>query len=242
MYRHEYKYLAPDIRFALLEKRVASVLTLDPHTRDRGFYHIRSLYFDDMYNSCYRENEDGTSPREKFRIRVYDCDRSVIKLELKRKKGGRTLKRSCPLSLERCEAVMAGILPDLRNDDGLIYRHFWTAMRTVRLRPATIVSYDRVPYVWMQCGRVVPSCNVRVTFDRNIRSSTDYARFFEPELPARPVLGLGSSLMEVKFDAFLPDFIYELLQGGPSCGSLTETTFSKYYLCRRFDASGRWIA
>lgn len=30
-------------------------------------YHIRSLYFDDYYNSCYNENEIGTDPREKFR-------------------------------------------------------------------------------------------------------------------------------------------------------------------------------
>ena len=97
MYRHEYKYLASGSALSMLEQRVSSVLTLDPHAAEKGFYHIRSLYFDDLYNSCYRENEDGTQPREKFRIRIYDCDPSVIQLELKRKEGGKTLKRSCSL-------------------------------------------------------------------------------------------------------------------------------------------------
>jgi hypothetical protein len=238
MYRHEYKYLAPETGLAMLERRTASVLTLDPHAAGKGFYHIRSLYFDDRYNSCYRENEDGTQPREKFRIRVYDCDPSVIQLELKRKEGGRTLKRSCPLSLDRCRTIMEGGIPGLEADDPPLYRRFWAAMHSVMLRPAVIVAYDRVPYVWMQCGRVVGSCNVRVTFDRKIRSSSDFSRFLEPALPARPVLGLERGLMEVKFDAFLPDFIYELLQ----CGTLGETTFSKYYLCRKFNVDGQRIA
>ena len=115
-------------------------------------------------------------------------------------------------------------------------------MQTVRLRPAVIVAYDRVPYVWMQCGKVVPACNVRVTFDRNIRSSFDFREFLTPVLASRPVLASGSSLMEVKFDAFLPDFIYEILQCGPEGRPLTETTFSKYYLCRKLNMSGQKIA
>ncbi|MBQ9539115.1 MAG: polyphosphate polymerase domain-containing protein [Treponema sp.] len=238
MYRHEYKYLASGPILSMLEKRVFSVLSIDPHASSRGFYHIRSLYFDDMHNSCYRENEDGTQPREKFRVRVYDCDPSVISLELKRKEGGKTLKHSCPLSLDRLKVLMEGGIPALKADDGSLFRRFWTAMHTVSLRPAVIVAYDRVPYVWMQCGRVVPACNVRVTFDRNIRSSTAFSSFLSPSLASRPVLGLGSSLMEVKYDAFLPDFIYELLQ----CGSLGETTFSKYYLCRKLNMSGQKIA
>ncbi|MBP5157374.1 MAG: polyphosphate polymerase domain-containing protein [Treponema sp.] len=238
MYRHEYKYIAPEQVLAMLERRARSVLTLDPHASRKGFYHIRSLYFDDMYNSCYRENEDGTQPREKFRVRVYDCDASVIQLELKRREGGKTLKRSCPLSLDRCRTLMEGGIPDLRPEDPPLYRRFWAAMHSVALRPAVLVAYDRVPYVWMQCGRVVPSCNVRVTFDRKIRSSSDFSRFLEPSFAARPILGLGGSLMEVKFDSFLPDFIYELLQ----CGSLGETTFSKYYLCRKLNTGGQRIA
>jgi hypothetical protein len=238
MYRHEYKYLASGPALSALERRVASVLSLDFHASAKGFYHIRSLYFDDIHNTCYRENEDGTQPREKFRVRVYDCESSVIQLELKRKEGGKTLKQSCPLSLDRLKILMAGGIPALEANDSPLFRRFWTAMHTAALRPAVIVAYDRVPYVWMQCGQVVSACNVRVTFDRNIRSSFDFRGFLNPGLASRPVLATGTSLMEVKFDAFLPDFIYELLQ----CGALAETTFSKYYLCRKLNMSGQRIA
>lgn len=64
-YRHEYKYVSPEIILAVLEKRASSVLSLDSHTGENGTYSIRSIYFDDIYNTCYHENEDGTDPRGK---------------------------------------------------------------------------------------------------------------------------------------------------------------------------------
>ena len=47
------------------------------------------------------------------------------------------------------------------------------------------------------------------------------------------VMPEGQALMEVKFDSFLPDEIHGLLQLEGLCAS----TFSKYYLCRRFAAN-----
>jgi hypothetical protein len=37
-------------------------------------------------------------------------------------------------------------------------------------------------------------------------------------------------LMEVKFDEFLPDYIYRALM----LDNLQQTAFSKYYLCRKY--------
>ena len=41
---------------------------------------------------------------------------------------------------------------------------------------------------------------------------------------------LGQQLLEVKFDEYLPDFIYRSL----ALNSLSQTAFSKYYLCRKY--------
>ena len=41
---------------------------------------------------------------------------------------------------------------------------------------------------------------------------------------------VGQHLMEVKFDEYLPDFIYRSL----NLGVLQHTAYSKYYLCRKF--------
>jgi len=45
---------------------------------------------------------------------------------------------------------------------------------------------------------------------------------------------IGQHLIELKYDEFLPDFIKELLE----LNNLQRTTFSKYYLCRKYSMEG----
>ena len=229
-YRHEYKYLSPEYILSYLQKRVGMVLQLDPHTGDAKQYSIRSIYFDDMYNTCYRENENGTDPREKFRIRIYNGSTEHIKLELKQKEKTKCFKYSAPLSFEQCKTIMQGKIPQYDSTTPFLVKKLIARMKLVQLRPVCIVSYERVPYIWT-------AGNVRITFDRNIRSSSDINEFFSKELPARPVLESGINMVEVKFDELLPDFIYELLQSS----RLVQTAFSKYYLCRRYNMTGESI-
>ena len=92
-YRHEYKYPISDIEAAVLKQRLKNIMSLDPHVESDGMYTIKSLYFDDYYNSCYYANENGTDPREKYRIRIYNNNFERINLECKRKERGKTLKQ-----------------------------------------------------------------------------------------------------------------------------------------------------
>jgi len=96
-------------------------------------------------------------------------------------------------------------------------------MRTRLFRPVVIVEYERIPYVY-QNG------NVRVTFDINMSSSANLTDFLSSELPKRPIMPAGQYLMEVKFDEYLPDFIYRSLD----LGQLQQTAYSKYYLSRKY--------
>ena len=91
-WRHEYKYFSPEYLLQVLEDRVERVLNKDSHTGPNGFYHIRSIYFDDMENTCYYENENGTDPREKFRIRIYNNSPDRISPESKQEYQGKCLK------------------------------------------------------------------------------------------------------------------------------------------------------
>ena len=95
-------------------------------------------------------------------------------------------------------------------------------MRTKGLHPVVIVEYERIPYVYK-------NGNVRVTFDTQISSSPNITDFFSDTLPRRPIMSVGQHLMEVKFDEYLPDFIYRSL----NLGKLQQTAYSKYYLCRK---------
>lgn len=58
-----------------------AVAQLDPHAATKGYYTIRSLYFDNIADMALREKLNGVNEREKFRIRYYDGDTSVMHLE-----------------------------------------------------------------------------------------------------------------------------------------------------------------
>lgn len=222
-YRHELKYQITDAQVQMLKNRINHLIPADSHAGQNGVYTIRSLYFDDYDDRCFRENEDGTDPREKFRIRIYNHSDERITLECKRKERGKTHKTSCLLTRQQAELLMQGkVLPDIGSQPPLLQK-LTMLMLTRRMRPVVIVEYDRIPYVYK-------NGNVRITLDTNIRSSSEVELFLEEQIPARPVLPVGQQLLEVKYDEYLPDFIYRSLQ----LHSLRQTAFSKYYICRKY--------
>lgn len=221
-YRHELKYVISQAQIPLLRTRIKPFVKLDPHAGPDGLYTIRSVYFDDYYNTCYYENENGTDPREKFRIRIYNHSSDRIGLECKRKERGKTLKKSCIVTKSQADMLInCGEIAI--EDQPPLLRKMLLQMKTRLLHPVTIVEYERIPYI-CQHG------NVRVTFDMNMSSSACFDSFFSDKVPKRPIMPPGMHLLEVKFDEYLPDYIY----GALNLGTLQQTSYSKYYLCRRY--------
>jgi SPX domain protein involved in polyphosphate accumulation len=222
-YRHELKYLVSAAQILLLKSRIAAIMPKDPHVKADGSYTIRSLYFDDYYNRCYYENENGTDPRAKYRIRIYNHSSDRITLECKHKEHGKTLKTACPLTLEQARQLMNGIPLSITEDLPPLLRKLIVEMHSRRMRPVVVVEYERIPFIYK-------GGNVRVTFDTNISCSANVTDFFDDTLPKRPIMPAGQHLMEIKFDEYLPDFIYNTL----NLRQLQQTTYSKYYLCRKY--------
>lgn len=221
-FRHELKYLISSAEVTMLRTRLSGLISLDAHAKN-GHYTIRSLYFDDYDDRCLLENENGTAPREKFRIRIYNGSAERISLECKRKERGMTHKTSCPLTREQTELLMAGkIVPNVADRPPLLQK-LTAQMMTRRLHPVVIVEYERIPFVYK-------NGNVRITLDTNLVSSSDVSQFLRERIPHRPVMPLGQQLLEVKYDAYLPDFLYQSLQ----LSDLRQTAYSKYALCRRY--------
>lgn len=224
-YRHEYKYILSQAQILMEDAKINTIAELDSYVGEQGYYNIRSLYFDDYENSCFMANENGIDNREKYRIRIYNGVKERIKLELKQKCHGMTLKRNCGISLQQCEMLMAGRVPsDIKEDQQVLWKLAYL-METRLMMPKIIVDYDRIPYVYRP-----DDANVRITFDKNIKSINDTNTFLDLKVGGRGILPVGSVLMEVKFDDFIPDEIYSLLQ----LNGLQVSTFSKYYLCRKF--------
>ncbi len=220
-YRHEYKYLIDPRQEALLRLKAAAVLKKDPHVREDGTYLIRSAYFDDADDSCLAENIGGSDPRSKFRIRYYNGDTGRIQLEKKSKRRGMCLKEACAITREECGIFLRGGVPELRDSDPEIRKQLFTEILLRGLRPVTIVTYERIPFIYT-------GGNVRVTFDRKLSSSPELGKFLDGDYLRRPVFPVGQSLLEVKWDEVMPRHIRDALQ----TDGLEWTAFSKYYMCR----------
>jgi hypothetical protein len=211
----------------MLEMRLQNIMKPDPHTDESGCYLIRSTYFDDLYDRCLNENESGVSPREKWRVRIYNCSDRRISLECKRKEYGMIQKKSCRITREQYEKMCRMEPISITSDNPPLLNRMLLQQQTVLMQPKVIVQYLRRPYI---CDEG----NVRVTFDMNISSSSSFDRFFMEDIQERPVLPKGRHLLEVKFDEYLPDYIYHAIQ----MTNMRLETFSKYYLCRRYNMQG----
>ena len=73
-----------------------------------------------------------------------------------------------------------------------------------------------------------------MTFDECISSSNSVRKFLEKDIDLRPVMEKGQGILEMKWDEFFPDYLKKRLE----LDSLRWSSFSKYYLCRRYNAYG----
>lgn len=220
-YRHENKYLMGEFELLQIENRLQPMMAIDKHAKNGG-YTIRSLYFDDYSNSCFYDNEDGVNHRAKWRIRIYNHNSEVIFLENKCKENSMTYKYQQRIHAETYQQIMNHSLSPADCSDALL-RKFCIEQQTRLLNPAIIVEYDRAPYV-------LTAGNVRVTFDRSIRCSLDFQGFFSSTMATVPILDLGSQMLEVKWDEFLPKHLENIIE----VRNMQQSTFSKYYSCRLF--------
>ena len=144
-YRHELKYLINLPDWALLQMRLAGALQRDKNVDSSGEYWIRSLYFDDYWNTAYEDKEDGILQRHKYRLRVYHCSDTVIHLERKSKYGQYIRKVSAPLNRGETEELMTGDYAFLRRSRHPLMRQFYFECTSRMMRPRVIVDYNREP-------------------------------------------------------------------------------------------------
>lgn len=218
-FRHEWKIEITTADRLALRSRLRAVASPDPHAVD-GRYQIRSLYFDDMADTALREKLDGVNRREKFRIRYYDQDTRMLHLEKKSKQNGLCRKQSAEITAREVQAILDGELAWMHDSGEALVQELFRKMRAQGLRPKTIVDYTREAFVY-------PPGNVRVTLDSDIRTGLSGTDFLNPDCVTVPA-GTPCVLLEVKWDAFLPDIIRDAVQ----LPGRRASAFSKYAQCR----------
>lgn len=219
--RHEIKYYINDSVYHTLRSRLETVIGPDPNMKDKDGYLISSLYMDDMYHSALEEKESGNCFRKKYRIRCYNRKDSRISLECKRKYGEYISKDSMRISRSEYDAMLDGDYDFFLSYPDIAGREVYALHRTRLLKPVVVVEYLREAYVTEQG-------NVRITFDKNISSSVNVYDVFSEEYEVKGVLEPGIMVLEVKFDDYLPDAVYQILKTAMT----DKCAISKYVMCR----------
>lgn len=218
-FRHEWKHQISYSDLLALRSRLTAVMSWDVHAVN-GKYKVRSLYFDNLEDQALREKIDGVNCREKFRIRYYNSNTGFIQLEKKSKINGLCSKLQAELSYAEVRAIASGNIHALADSREPLVQELYSKMNMQGLRPKTIVDYTREPFVYM------PG-NVRITLDYNIRTGMSCTDFLNPDCITIPAEG-APIILEVKWDAFLPSVIRDIIQVPDTHSS----AFSKYAACR----------
>ena len=220
--RHEQKYYISQGDAAYLSTLLRHTMQRYRHADRNGEYHIRSLYFDDCFNSAMSDKLDGVMHRHKYRIRIYNFSDRIIRLERKSKQGDYISKLSCGISRELAEQIIAGDPYGLETVNHPLIQDVYRMMTTKLLRPAVIVDYVREAYIH-------PCEETRVTLDKQLRTGYLSTDLFNPQLPTFPCLDQDQVILEIKYNRRFPEYILPITSSIPA----QRSAISKYTLCRR---------
>lgn len=207
-------------QYRQLRAVLRGLLPYDAHAGGNGGYHIRSLYFDDLYQTAYRQKMAGVEVRKKYRVRIYNCAPGPIALECKHKNGAYIYKESVPLTAAEYTALCRGDCRFLLGKAQPMAARFFVESRAAVLRPRVIVAYDREAFV-------NDVSTVRITFDKDITAMDPGQDLFDPRAAGYHVLPPGQMILEVKFTGILPEYIQTIFHAY----SFVRTSASKFCLC-----------
>lgn len=202
------------------------LLSRDENSDENGEYFIRSLYFDTIFDDALTEKISGVKNRNKYRIRLYNYSDTFIRMECKSKYGNYIAKRQTPITRDLTEQLITGDPTGLENTSSGLLREVFTQMRLYLLKPVVIVDYVREAYIH-------PVEDIRITFDKQLRSGLFSHDLFNRHLPTVPPLAADQIIMEVKFNTILPEYIKNILS--LAVGWSSRSAISKYTLCRQFE-------
>ena len=214
--RYELKYLLRREQVEPLLDEVRQTLRLDAHSGALGTYPITSLYYDTPDYKAYWDKLDGHRARRKVRVRVYG-DTTITPetpafLEIKQRIN--KLMRKRRVRLRYAEAVdfdayealgAARAVAGKAIDQALLHEAYYL-YRTLQLRPACVVTYDRMAF---EGDPRAP--DLRITLDTNLRGRIhDLSLLSTGRADDMQVLGSEYAVLEVKANHNVPRWVADL--------------------------------
>jgi len=199
-FRHEYKYVIPYEEMLFLRSKLDKLLDID---RCYDGYMIRSLYFDSIDDVDYYDKLNGEMNRKKIRLRIYDPNGDLVKLELKAKYDYHQLKESLIINKDDALELIKGNYNILLNYNEDLAIRIYTILMEGYYKPKVIIEYQRIAYM----GKTT----TRITFDFEIKSSNNIDDFFNEDVNYIDDIDKKDVVLEVKFDRFLEPYISMIL-------------------------------
>jgi hypothetical protein len=227
--RHELKYYINYFEYHSLRNRLNRVLDVDDNAGYDRDYHIRSLYFEDNKSTSLAEKQSGLISRMKWRIRIYNLDSKVIKLEKKAKIGHLVNKQNHQLSLNEYYSILENRYEFLLYSRVPLLIEFYSSLKNQQYKPKVIVDYRREAYI----SKI---SNTRITFDKYLRTGLDSIDLFNKIKPTINVIEENIMIMEVKYDSFLPEYIKDIIQ----LSSSQRSAISKYVISTKYTKKNKW--
>lgn len=200
--RKEEKYIIDISDYLYLRSILRQMAKPDKNAVANNKYSVRSLYFDSLDDDAFFDKINGVNNREKFRIRLYNRNTGLIKLEKKSKISIITIKDSVDISENQARQIINGDTSWMLSNNFALLREFYVKQKTIPLVSKNIVEYTREAFV-------LDNLNTRITFDSDIYSTTSSANLFDFDVPM--VKLTDKIILEVKYDTFIPGYIKAIL-------------------------------
>ncbi len=214
--RFELKYRISEPKAQQIRQFVRSYLDCDLYgqTQPDLSYRVNSLYMDSDNLKTYRDTINGDRNRFKLRLRYYDAESGPVYFEIKRRYNKVIRKERASVDRKHIADLLKGNAPTY---DHLIHKtpqqlhalaNFSYLQNFIDARPKIHVSYLREAYEREN------SNTARVTFDRQVQSSTSFRVDNGIWANAKnPLLVFGNTvIMELKFTDRFPHWMEELIQ------------------------------
>ena len=225
--RYEFKYFLPKNIGEEIKNHVSKFMILDQFANLdlKKNYFVRSIYFEDEFNSNFEEKINGYRIRKKFRLRYYNknVDNSPVFLETKGRNLERTYKRRVRLDNSDLEIIKQGkFLFNLikKYPKSIPIQDFVFEFYKKKLKPKILIDYEREPYINKH------GLYFRLTFDQNLSCINLNNKLNKNILNKSIECKSGFTILEVKFERSIPLWFHRIIQSY----NLRRQSISKFVL------------
>lgn len=225
--RYEFKYFLSNNIAEEIKSHASKFMVLDKFAdiNKKNTYLVRSVYFEDNFNSNFDEKVDGHRIRKKFRIRFYSnsFNEGPIFLETKGRNLERTYKRRVRINFSDIESIkekkkIINLLNKYPKSTPV--QDFVFEFLKKKLKPKILIDYERQPFINKH------GLYFRLTFDQNLSCININNSFSNINKNPTILCKAGYTILEVKFDRGIPLWFHRIIQSY----NLRRQSISKYVL------------